>query len=317
VIAVAARPPLRSPLRSLVAWASLLLALLVAAPLSAQLHPLPSGPRPLHARLAVADAAAIVNVLRVETGRIHVELGTALHGSLPGSFAVKRSPSRPPPLEAGSRALLFLRGARPPYVLVDRPEEVVLVEDAAAEQRMASAVRALVDAAGPAGWAETYVGWLDGDDERLRALAAAALADPKSALVPYSESVVAGRVAAALDPARPALVRRVSAGVAATRPEGVRALLAGLLAGPRPADVELLAATVRGAVAISAPDLSGTIVRMLRDTDTQMRRAGVTLLALAPDPGLRTELERVAHHDADPALREEAVRVLELLSNRS
>ena len=74
---------------------------------------LPSG-RPLHVRVALADAAAIATVDAVELGRIRVRDAVPVLGDVVAAFELKRAPSRPPALEPGDRALLILRGARPP-----------------------------------------------------------------------------------------------------------------------------------------------------------------------------------------------------------
>lgn len=128
--------------------------------------------RPLHERLALADAAAIGTIRAVEPGRIHVEAATPLWGSPGESFALKRAPSSPPPLRVGDRALLILRGARSPYLLVDRPEEICIVADRAAEARWRTAFESL-RAAGqaPAALRNLDLAWLAGPDTDLRELA--------------------------------------------------------------------------------------------------------------------------------------------------
>jgi hypothetical protein len=98
-------------------------------------HPGIPGPRPLHERLAGADRVAVVQVERIDAGRIAVA---------PEAFEVKRSPLRPPPLATGDRALLLLRGARPPYVLADEASEVIRLSDDAMAERWAGAVRAVL-----------------------------------------------------------------------------------------------------------------------------------------------------------------------------
>ena len=109
--------------------ASLLAALLVTASVaSAQPVPAHGQPRPLrpiHTRIGLADATALVTIEAVDSGRLHVRDAQSLIGSVAAQFEIKRSPSRPPPLEAGDHALVSLRGARSPYLLLDEPREVI------------------------------------------------------------------------------------------------------------------------------------------------------------------------------------------------
>jgi hypothetical protein len=107
-------------------------------------HPGIPGPRPLHERLAGADRVAVVQVERIDAGRIAVTRLDLLAGEAPEAFEVKRSPLRPPPLATGDRALLLLRGARPPYVLADEASEVIRLSDDAMAERWAGAVRAVL-----------------------------------------------------------------------------------------------------------------------------------------------------------------------------
>jgi hypothetical protein len=154
-----------------------LLGLLVAFawPAAAQ-HPPPPGPRPLHQRLASAELAALVRVERVDEGRIALRLEQALLGEPPESFEVKRSPLAPPPLATGDRALLLLRGARPPYVLADAPSEVIRISDDAMAARWAGALRAVLASRGDEeALVKVYLGWIESGPESLRELGAAGL----------------------------------------------------------------------------------------------------------------------------------------------
>ena len=92
-----------------------------------------------------------------------VRLSVAVVGRIETEFSIKRSPSAPPPLEAGERALWLLRGARPPYVLADRPEDVVRIRSAEQERLWRRAVLQIADASGdPARLLAVYLEWLDG-----------------------------------------------------------------------------------------------------------------------------------------------------------
>lgn len=139
-------------------------------------HPLPVGPRAFHVRLAGAEVVAVVRVERVGEGRIAARLEQALAGAPPAAFEVKRSPLRPPPLATGDRALLLLRGDRPPYVLADEPSEVIrLSDDAMAARWTAAAGRALAARADPAALAAVYEDWVAHGPASLRDLGAASL----------------------------------------------------------------------------------------------------------------------------------------------
>jgi hypothetical protein len=154
----------------------LLLALAGAAGAQPIGHPVPLGPRPLHLRLAQAEVVAVVKVERVDEGRIALRLEDALAGSPPEAFEAKRSPLRPPPLATGDRALLLLRGARPPYVLVDEPSEVIRLSDDAMAARWSAATRAALAARGdPAALEAVYAEWVANGPSSLRDLGSAGL----------------------------------------------------------------------------------------------------------------------------------------------
>jgi hypothetical protein len=135
-----------------------------------------AGPRPFHVRLAAADVVAVVQVEKIDEGRIAVRRLDALAGSPPEAFEVKRSPLRPPPLATGDRALLLLRGDRPPYVLADEPAEVIRLADALMTARWSAAARAaLASREDPAALAALYGEWIEHGPESLRELGAAGL----------------------------------------------------------------------------------------------------------------------------------------------
>ena len=140
--------------------------------------------RPLLARLDLADAVAIASVERVELGRVHLRDAEVLIGSVPGSFELKRAPSSPPPLAPGERALLLLRGARSPYLLVDAPAELRKLPDAAAEGRWRGAVLALSEKRGDPALLELYLAWLDPAAPDLARAAVLGLDDPMAPFHP-------------------------------------------------------------------------------------------------------------------------------------
>ena len=162
-------------------WKLLLsLALVASTSASAQGmgHPLLPGLRPFHERLAQAEVAAVVRVERVDEGRIEVVREEAIAGSPPERFEVKRSPLAPPPLATGDRALLLLRGDLPPYVLVDRPPEVIRLEGDAMAARWSGAVRqAMAQRDEPARLVAIYRDWVAGGPETLREIGIASLRD--------------------------------------------------------------------------------------------------------------------------------------------
>src|SRR5262249_44712485 len=182
-----------------------LLGLAGAGLASAQgLHPFPLGALPLHLRMAEADAIAIGTVEAIGDGRIRVRDATALRGAPGETFEIKRAPSKPPPLAVGQQAVFLLRGARPPYVLVGDPKEVVSLRDAESARAWRDALAKLLAASDdPEKLLAVYVTWLDGADETRRASAAAALVDTRSKLPGLAEDAAIERARVALDGARP------------------------------------------------------------------------------------------------------------------
>ena len=158
----------------------LVLALLLPGLARAQFagHPLPPGPRPFHDRVAEIEVAAVVLVEQVHEGRIGVRRETVLAGAPPERFEVKRSPLRPPPLATGDRALLLLRGARPPYVFADQPAEVIRLSDAAMTARWQETVRDVIAHRGdPAALVPVYLDCVDRGPETLREIGRSSLLD--------------------------------------------------------------------------------------------------------------------------------------------
>ena len=156
------------------------LALLLPGATRAQFagHPLPPTLRPFHDRVAQVDVAAVVLVEQVDEGRIRVRREAVLAGGPPERFEVKRSPLAPPPLATGDRALLLLRGDRPPYVFADQPSEVIRLSDAAMAARWQEAVReAIAHRSDPAALVPVYLDWVDGGPETLREIGRSSLLD--------------------------------------------------------------------------------------------------------------------------------------------
>jgi hypothetical protein len=286
--------------------------LLLAAAAGAQ-HPIGPRTRPLHTRLALADAVALASVAEVSEGRIRLERARSLAGNVPESFEVKRSPAAPPPLAAGDRALLLLRGARPPYVLVDQPEETIRLGDAASEERWAEAALAWLEVRErPAAWVPLYLGWIEEGPDTLRDLAVQGLADPRAPFQPVDASVFVGLARIAWDPARPVAARRAAALLASFAPAGGAELSAGLLAAPLDCDPEVAQAALRAAPRQLGADPAPALMRGLDHADAEVRRVALqnagTVTTRSPE--LRARIERVAREDAESWLRADAERAL-------
>ena len=277
-------------------------------------HPIGARTRPLHTRLGLADAVAVASVAEVGVGRIRLEHARGLSGALPESFEVKRSPSAPPPLAAGDRALLLLRGARPPYVLVDQPEETIRLVDASSEERWAEAVSSWLRVRErPQAWVKLYLGWIDEGPDTLRDLAVQGLTDARAPFQPVSPEVFAGLARAAWDPERPLAARRAAALLASFEPGGGGALAAGLLAAPLDCDSVVAEAALRAAPRQAGDDPAPVLMRGLDHVDAEVRKTALqnaqTLTAGVP-PELLARVERVAREDAESWLRADAERAL-------
>ena len=129
-------------------WAAIVaLAVLASGPQAAGAqapHAIPPLVRALHERTQIAEVVALVRVTGIAAGRIAVETRAGLRGAPPASFEVKYSPLSPPQLRAGDRALLLLRGARSPYVLVDEPREVLVFDTDSDEAALRDGLPALL-----------------------------------------------------------------------------------------------------------------------------------------------------------------------------
>jgi hypothetical protein len=303
--------------RSLLALA---LSLLAAGPARAQTamgHPAPEGPRPLHRLVAEADVIAIATIATIDAadpGRIRVRDALPIVGVPGASFELKRAPSNPPVFPIGSRALLLLRGARAPYVLVDAPRENVVVADPASEARWADALRALRAATGdPLRLRDVYLAWCDGDVEALRQQATRGLYDAEAGFHPLPPELGVERARRALDPALPAGVRRSSAAVAILTPEGTSALVAGAPpagAGEGSGAADVLEIAIQGAMLRNdGPGLGGAVQRGLASSDTSVRRVAARYGAQISLPDVRAAVAKLATTDPDPEVRKLAEKV--------
>ncbi len=305
-------------LAALVALAPLLPAV-AACPAAAQIHPLPSGPVPLHGLVSEGAAAAVVEVDQAHPDRIRVRRIALLRGSLPERFAVKRAPSRGGGLGRGDRALLAFDGARPPFVIAGDPEPAILRpgpgEDPGA---WTAAVTGLAEAlADPVRLRDVYLGLVDGDLPSLRERALESLlarASPGSRqerpqVAPLSAEQARRRAKRALAADTPEDQRSAHARLAASRREGAQALLAGLVASPGAA--ALLPLAIGAGRAHHLPEATRTaLLRALADPRPPVRSAAVRAARLAPDPPVLDALQRAAEADPDPRVRERAARLL-------
>ena len=176
---------------------------------------------PLHARLAAADAAVIADIDAVEMGRIRLRGAVPIFGiSAGGDLLVKRAPTNPPPLAPGERALLLLKGSRPPYVLADAHDDILKITDIEMEARWYQAVkdlRAAID--GPKEMAThylawVYLAWLDQPEEDLKRAAILGFGDRNASFHPLSANFVESLIRAASDPTVDFGLRRAAAFVA-------------------------------------------------------------------------------------------------------
>jgi hypothetical protein len=283
---------------------TVLVLVLGLAPVARAQHPLPQGPRPLHTRIAESDVVAVGTIGPITNGRVEIRDATVLRGTAPATFAIKRSPAKSPPFVTGVPAVLLLRGARSPYVLVDEPREVVLLRDAADAKRWSSALQALFDAsADPNQLLHIYLAWLDGDDENLREAAGAALTDFRAPFLPLGRDDALVRATAAVDPHRATTTRRVSAQLAMTQTDGAAALVEGIPGNA--ADPQVVATALRGP-AVERERRVAALLRALADDERDVRRAALFATPLLWTDAVAARVAELAAHDPDPGTRADA-----------
>jgi hypothetical protein len=262
--------------------------------------------RPLHERLAQADAAAIGTVAESDLGRIRVRDAVGLVGQVAADFELKRAPSRPPGLEPGDRVLLLLRGQRSPYLLVDRAAEIQRVDDADGVAAWREGLGALRSSDGPPVRIAVYAGWLGRAPPDLRRAALLGLGAE-----PSLPPAIARRLARdATDPSVAPDLRLLAARAAGRSEQGSRELLSRL-PGSSEADPEVLAAAFSSPFHRADDARSAALRRALAHPRADVRIVGLrygTHGSLAPDA--RTAIERLANDDPDPNVRTAAQRVL-------
>ena len=293
-------------------------ALAIAAPPGAAIaqHPGVAQQRSLAARLALADAVVIATVESEAPGRLACGSVRTLSGTVPERLEVKRSATTPPPLAVGDRAVLLLRGARPPYVLVDDPEETIRLADPSSEERWAAAVSGwLAVRSEPAAWPALYARWIDDGPDTLRELAVSGLADPRAPFAPIPAATGAAFGDRAWDLARSLPARRAYALAATMSVDGSARLVAGFRATPDDSDPAVASAALR-AVLLDPATASPVVAHALDHTDAEVRRAALQAAQSLRDragPELRERIARVSREDSESWLRAEAERTLAAL----
>jgi hypothetical protein len=269
----------------------------------------PPPDRPLHVRIALADAAAVGTVESVEAGRIRVRHAVPVFGDVASDFELKRAPSHPPPLEAGDRALLLLRGARTPYLLVDEGREIQAIADPDGEALWREAVRAARSRPG-ADLPELYRAWLDRGPDPLRRAAVIGLGDREASFAPVAPEIADRLVQLAIDPRADTDLRRMAARAAGESEAGRRALWHRLPGGVG-ADPQVLAYALRIGAVAGGPAAAAALRRALADPRVEIRLTAIRLAPLFLDrAGVEDALEGLAGEDPDPGVRTAAGRAL-------
>jgi hypothetical protein len=263
--------------------------------------------RSLHQRLDLADAAAIATVEHVEPGRIRMGGARVLAGELAETFELKRAPSHPPGLAPGERVLLMLRGERSPYLVVDRPQEVVKIADRKHEAMWGRALRALHAARGhPERLARVYEDWLGDPAAPMHRQALQGLDELARSGV-FPSPALAHRLAElATDPEVHAPIR-LAAARAATRSEDARLALFDRIPGGDDADVAVVSLTFGATRGERSPARTRALRRTLEHSRAEVRVAGIRSGAdLQRDPDLRRLVENLAAEDPDPRIQRAA-----------
>lgn len=274
---------------------------------------MPPQARTLHQRLELADAVVIAWIEAVDAGRLRVRATRVLEGDPPESFEIKRSPSRPPPLEEGDRVLLLLRGARAPFVLVDEPQETIRLADDEAETRWGSAVAALLATGDAVARARVYLEWIAEGPATLRDLASAGLTSERTSLDSLPPDLFQPLVDVAWDADRPLGARRTAAMLAARSPHAAEQLLEGVGAHRDEGDVVVGVLALRAGVFHRSPQVQQALANALGSPSAELRLGALrSVAALQPEPSAEfaQRLTALATNDGDERVRAEAQRML-------
>jgi len=264
--------------------------------------------RPLQDRLGQADLIVVADIVALSPGRIEVAVVSPLAGAAPDRFEVKRRRSSPPPLAVDDRALLLLRGARAPYVLVDEPAETIRLVGAPGEKTWTEAVQAvLAHRDDPSTLAVRMLGWIDDGPAALRDTALVSLLPLLEASEGLRDEVALERAAAAARSELPDEARAISAQLAGRSKHGMDQLVAEL---SRAEDLEAtsLALAVRFGSLRDHPELAALYHRALRSNDPELRRVAAqdANAALHVGESAMSALTRIAADDPDELVRKAA-----------
>lgn len=275
-------------------------------------HPLPTGPRPPHAIVAEADAAAIGTIDGGSAGRVRVRDAQPIYGAPGAVFEIKRAPSSPPALADGERRVLLLRGGRSPYLLVGAPRDQLAITGADADARATLALRQLRDAlVDSARLRELYLRWVEGADDELRVVGLRGLSDAEAPFHPIPDADARHHAARAVDASLGTEPRKASAVVAGLVPAGVDAMLAPLPLATDPAGTAVYEiALATGLLRKQAVPVLATLERALAHPSADVRRIALRYSRGVVSPAITRALERIAASDADESLRAEAAKRL-------
>jgi hypothetical protein len=255
----------------------------------------------------------LARVERVEPGRLQLETLGSLVGAVPERFAVKRWPGASPEHRPGDFAVLFLLGARSPYVLLGESRDQIPPSDEATARSLADAISSLVEAGGdPQRLLDLHVAWLEGEDEVLVRMALLGFLDRSGPLRSPPPDFAPARARLARDPDAALPARRAALILASRDPTALPALLAWLPGSGSHADAEMTALVLSQAVMMRVPGTEQALVRMLREADPDLRLTGLTAarrLRRELSDATLEEIQALASSDPDPELRRLAERV--------
>jgi len=278
-------------------------------------HPLPQTLRPLHERVAEADAVVVATVGEVTEGRIELVSLESLVGQVAPGARVKRAPSNPLPVSSGDRVLLLLRGARSPYLSVDSPRETVRLASTEAEARWSEAIRVLDGSRDdPEDWVELYTGWLETGPGSLRDLAVASLSAPGAPYQPLPASFFAARAEVAWDGHQSAETRRASGRLAILHPAGAGRLATHADECPPHSDPDVVELSAIAAIRFGAEKSEGAVLCALSHANSGVRLSAAKALGRTTGTPtattVRARLAELATGDDESFVREAAQQAL-------
>ncbi|MCP3984885.1 MAG: hypothetical protein GY723_10885 [bacterium] len=268
--------------------------------------------RPLQARVALADLVVVAEIVGLSDGRIEAVSANRLKGTAPDRFEIKRRGSAGPPLAIQDRALLLLRGARSPFVLVDEPAETIRLLDTPGEDAWTQAITdVLTHRNNPSVLASAMLEWIDEGPAALRDTALISLGPLLAASDALRDEIALDRAAAAARSELPAEARAISAKLAGECEIGQDRLVAEL-AGADGLEASSLALALRLGSLRGHADLETLYRRALDSNDPELRRVAARDPATALKIGQFAEnaLTRLAEEDPDQLVRRAARKTL-------